>query len=352
MKNLISLGLKHETNRLFILDQTQLPHEECWIECKTPQQMIELIQRLAVRGAPLIGVAAALSLARFLEDSAPTPELYKKWAAKLRDARPTAVNLMAAVDRMTKSIHAAEKTEGHMTASGYPVRISEEIKGRMTLSSDPVRIAEEIFEEDVALCEAMAKHGAELISDGDSILTHCNTGGLATAGIGTALGVIRRAHESGKRIHVYVDETRPLFQGARLTTWELNKLGIPFTLIADNMAASLMARGKIQKVFVGSDRIARNGDAANKIGTYSVAVLAHHHRVPFYVVAPSTTVDLSCPDGAHIPIEERNPTEVRMTFGLRDCPVFNPAFDVTPRALIRAIVTDKGVHGEGMTLEN
>jgi methylthioribose-1-phosphate isomerase len=219
--------------------------------------------------------------------------------------------------------------------------------------------AESIFDEDVALCDAMAGHGASLIAQGEGILTHCNTGGLATVGIGTALGAIRRAHEAGRQIHVYVDETRPLLQGGRLTTWELGRLGIPYTLVTDNMAPILMREGRIQRVLVGADRIARNGDVANKVGTYGVAVAAHHHEVPFHVVAPWTTVDLSCPDGAHIPIEQRKSDEVRGVEGsfgsIRwspgDAPTFNPAFDVTPRALISALVLDRGIVRRGMALE-
>ncbi|MBI3557306.1 MAG: S-methyl-5-thioribose-1-phosphate isomerase [Deltaproteobacteria bacterium] len=311
MKDMSSLGLRFERGKLFVLDQQLLPHKEVWIECKSPQEMVDLIRRLAVRGAPLIGVAAALELARYHERGA-SPAAVREAAGMLRAARPTAVNLMAAVDRMLGA-------------------------------DDLARMAEKIFDEDVELCENMARHGELLIKDGDRILTHCNTGGLATVGIGTALGVIRKAFENGKRIHVYVDETRPLLQGARLTAWELGKLGIPFTLISDNMAGMLMAQKKIDIAFVGSDRIAANGDAANKIGTYSVAVLAHYHRVPFYVVAPYTTVDKNCPTGADIPIEERNADEVRGASGPRDCAVYNPAFDVTPRKLITALVLDTGL---------
>ena len=201
-----------------------------------------------------------------------------------------------------------------------------------------VREAEAFFDEDVALSDAMSERGAALIQDGDSILTHCNTGGLATVGIGTALGAIRRAHEQGKKIHVYVDETRPLLQGARLTTWELARLKIPHTLICDNMAGFLMSQGKVQKVFVGADRIAANGDFANKIGTYGLAVLAHHHRIPFYVVAPETTFDSSCKSGSEIPIEQRRPDEVRAGKSPASCEVWNPAFDVTPRTLVTGIV--------------
>ena len=310
------MGLKVEDGKIWVLDQTLLPYEEKWIESQTPDDMIALIVRLAIRGAPLIGVAAALALARFFEEDASAGELISA-ARKLRAARPTAVNLMAAVDRLVLN----EK----------PVRLTPE-----TITQR----AEEIFAEDVALSEAMSERGAALIKDGDRILTHCNTGGLATVGIGTALGAIRRAHEQGKKIHVYVDETRPLLQGARLTTWELSQIGIPHTLICDNMAGFLMAQGKVNQIFVGADRIARNGDFANKIGTYGLAVLAHYHRIPFYTVAPHTTVDRACLSGADIPIEERAAQEVRADKSPANCEVWNPAFDVTPRALITGIVLD------------
>jgi len=278
--------------------------------------MVELIRGLAVRGAPLIGVAAALAVAHYA-NSGVNAEQLRKACANLRAARPTAVNLMAAIDRLL-------------------------MLGELT-PRNVIGEAEAIFEEDVAMCEAMSERGAALISDGDSLLTHCNAGGLVAAGIGTALGVIRRAHEQGKRIHVYVDETRPLLQGARITAWELGKLGIDHTLICDNMAASLMAQQKIQKVFVGADRIAKNGDVANKIGTYGVAVLAHHHEIPFYVVAPRTTFDASCPTGRDIPIEQRASDEVRAGKSPATSPVYNPAFDVTPRELITGIVLDDGM---------
>lgn len=319
MRDLHSLALKREKGKIWVLDQQRLPREEIWHEADSPESMAAMIRRLAIRGAPLIGVGAALSLGRLAAAGPARPE-WERAADRLRAARPTAVNLMAAVDRM----RAAE---------------------------DPVAMAETIFDEDVALCEAMARHGAPLIQDGDGILTHCNTGGLATAGVGTALGVIRRAHESGKRIHVFVDETRPLLQGARLTAWELQKLGIPYTLLCDNAAASLMSTGKIQRAFVGADRIARNGDFANKIGTYGVAILARHHGIGFYTVAPRTTLDWQCPDGAHIPVEQREGDEVRgaagsfgeVTWSPPSCPTYNPAFDVTPAALLTAIVLDTGV---------
>lgn len=314
MRNLESMALRVREGVLSILDQTLLPHEERWVMVEHPDQMVVLIQKLAVRGAPLIGVAAAISFAHFAELGADETEL-KVAFQKLRAARPTAVNLMNAMDRM---------------ASPSTIPSTAEL----------VRRAEQLFDEDVELCEAMANRGAALIQDGDQILTHCNSGGLATVGVGTALGVIRRAHEQGKRIHVYVDETRPLLQGARLTTWELSKLKVPYTLICDNMAGFLMSQKKITRAFVGCDRVARNGDFANKIGTYSAAVLARHHGVPFYVVGPRTTLDENCATGADIPIEERDPQEVRAGRSPADAPTYNPAFDVTPRSLISGIVLD------------
>lgn len=320
MKNLYSLGLRHENNRLLILDQQKLPNQEIWLESKSPQDMVEMIQKLKVRGAPLIGVAAALALAKFVESN-PTPPAILEAAQLLRNARPTAVNLMNAIDRLVPSV-------------------SEDNLNRELI----IQSAVDLFEEDVQLCDSMAENGQALIESGDSILTHCNTGGLATVGIGTALGVIRKAHEYGKKVrHVYVDETRPLLQGARLTTWELMKVGIPFTLICDSMSATLMKQGKVQKIFVGADRIARNGDFANKIGTYSVAVLANYHQVPFYTVAPWTTVDLHCPSGEKIPVEQRDPEEVRGEYAPRNCNVWNPSFDVTPAELLSGLVLDQGV---------
>ncbi len=311
-----SLGLRHDGRTLWVLDQTQLPDAELWLDGSEPDAMIALIQRLAVRGAPLIGVAAAASLATFVQRGA-SATAYASACAALRAARPTAVNLMWAMDRMKAA-------------------------------ADPEAEAQAIFEEDVRLCEGMAVHGSALIQDGEGILTHCNTGGLATAGIGTALGVLRRAHEQGKRIHVYADETRPLLQGGRLTAWELMKLGIPATLITDSMAALLMRDGKVQRVLVGSDRVAANGDFANKVGTYGVAVLARFHGVPFHPVAPFSTVDLACPNGAAIPIEERDPAEVRGYGSLRwapeGMPAWNPSFDVTPVDLVTSLVLDRGVY--------
>jgi methylthioribose-1-phosphate isomerase len=312
-----SLGLKHDGRTLWVLDQTQLPDAEAWLDGSAPQAMVALIRRLAVRGAPLIGVAAAASLATFAHRGASASE-YAAACASLRSARPTAVNLMWAMDRMKAA-------------------------------ANPVAEAQAIFQEDVRLCEEMARHGANLIEDGEGLLTHCNTGGLATAGIGTALGVIRRAFEQGKRIHVYADETRPLLQGGRLTAWELKKLGIPATLITDSMAALLLRDGKVQRVLVGSDRVAANGDFANKVGTYGLAVQARFHAVPFHPVAPFSTVDLTCPNGAAIPIEERDPAEVlgygNLRWGPEGMPAWNPSFDVTPVELVTSLVLDRGIFG-------
>lgn len=323
-----SLGLRIQSGLLQVLDQQKLPNEEVWVTCQNPDDMVECIRHLKVRGAPLIGVSAALSLAQFAEMGADEKD-FMRAAAQLRDSRPTAVNLMAAVDRMTSFV------KGNYSAQSV------------------LELAETIFNEDVDLCAGIARSGEAVLVDGDSVLTHCNTGGLATAGVGTALGVIRQAHEAGKKIHVYVDETRPLLQGGRLTTYELSKLGIPYTLICDNMAASLMAAGKIQKAIVGADRIALNGDFANKVGTYGVAVLCHHHNIPFYVAAPYTTVDFECQTGAGIPIEERKPEEVRGVSGAfgsvdwaaQGCQVFNPAFDVTPAKIVTGWILDKGLFG-------
>ena len=270
------------------------------------------------------------SLAWWAEQGA-DPQAVRDAAARLRAARPTAVNLMLAVDRMLGAI----ATLGNARGGAIGDKIAA------TLTAELVAEAERIFDEDVRLCESMAAAGVPLIRDGDGVLTHCNTGGLATVGVGTALGVIRRAFERGVRLHVYVDETRPLLQGARLTTWELHRLGIPYTLLTDSMAAILMREGRVQRV-LGADRIARNGDVANKVGTYGLAVAARHHDVPFYVVAPWTTVDLACPDGGRIPIEQRRAEEVRGASGgfgsvrwsPESAPTFNPAFDVTPASLL------------------
>lgn len=327
MPNLMSLGLRVINNDLLILDQTLLPHQEIWIKVENVDHMIQIIKKLQVRGAPLIGVSAGLALA-LSASRGKSHAVLKEEALALRESRPTAVNLMIIIDRLLKLIEQKASVERMMAE------------------------AVDIFHEDVELCKKMGENGAALINDGDNILHHCNTGGLATAGIGTALGVIQTAHRQGKRIHVYVDETRPLLQGGRLTCYELEKMGISYTLICDNMAGHLMSLGKIQKVFVGADRIALNGDFANKIGTQSVATLAHYFNIPFYTVAPYTTVDPDCETGRDIPIEERKADEVRGVKGSfgeviwspSNAPVYNPAFDVTPGNIISGIVLNCGVY--------
>jgi len=315
---LTSISLKYNGKELKILDQRKLPHKEEWRVVRNPDDMCDIIETLTVRGAPLIGVSAALSLAQFAHQGASADEL-KQAAEKLKQSRPTAVNLMYCVDKVM-------------------------------VADDLIRCAEELFLEDQKLCDDMAKAGSPLIDPGDQIMTCCNTGGLATVGIGTAFGVIYQAHRERKNIHVYPVETRPLLQGGRLTTWELEQRQIPYTLICDNMAAHVMAHKNISKIFVGSDRIAKNGDVANKIGTYSLAVLAHHHQIPFYVVAPYTTLDLNTPSGEEIVIEQRDPEEVKGAKGsfgsVQWSPdsacAYNPAFDVTPRELITGYVLDRG----------
>ncbi|OFZ16921.1 MAG: S-methyl-5-thioribose-1-phosphate isomerase [Bdellovibrionales bacterium RBG_16_40_8] len=327
MRKFESLALRFDGEKIWVLDQMLLPQKKIWLDATSPEKMIEYIRALKVRGAPLIGIAAAFCLAR-LAESGETEAEYRKAAESLRASRPTAVNLMNAVDKLT---------------AFRP--------GQMNVR-DIVELAERFFREDQKLCENIAKYGAELVLDGDGIITHCNTGGLATAGVGTAMGIIRRAHEEKKKIHVYIDETRPLLQGGRLTAWEMAELAIPHTLICDSAAAILMREKRITKVIVGCDRIALNGDFANKVGTYGLAVLARHHGIAFYVAGPYTTIDLHCESGADIPIEERAADEVRGVCGAfgevvwapRATPVFNPAFDVTPAALVSAWILDKGVY--------
>ena len=332
MKNLTSTALRIENDRLYILDQTRVPADEIWLEIVEPAAMIAAIRRLSVRGAPLISIAAAASLALYaaqLERAGVTEADFsnqiRETASQLRDSRPTAVNLMLALDRMVFRANHDSISTAQLT-----------------------RIAEEIFESDQAMCDQIASHGQQCIPDGAAILTHCNTGGLGTTGTGTALGVIRKAHDLGKKIHVYVDETRPLLQGGRLTTWELERAGVPYTLICDNMAAGLMRAGKINAAIVGADRIALNGDFANKVGTYSVAVQCRHHNVPFYCAAPSTTVDPECADGDAVPIEMRDANEVRgyagagIVWSPPQCDVYNPAFDVTPGELLTGLILDTG----------
>ncbi len=322
MKNLRSASLQFENGKLTVLNQQKLPLVSEWLTVDSPEAMRDIIFALQVRGAPLIGVAAALALAQYVETGASTEAIYTA-AALLKSARPTAVNLMHCIDRQIAAF----------ATTGDPHSM--------------VRVAEELFFEDALLCERIAHHGFTLFDSGDNVLTHCNTGGLVTTGIGTALGVITQAHAQGKSLHVYVDETRPLLQGARLTTYELKHAGVPYTLICDNMAASLMRAGKVQKIIVGADRIAKNGDFANKIGTYSLAVLAQYHGIPFYVAAPYTTIDFNCSDANAIVVEERHPDEVRgygeTQWSTPESPVYNPSFDVTPGELVTAFVLDQGV---------
>jgi methylthioribose-1-phosphate isomerase len=320
--------------RIRLIDQTLLPNEFKQIYCDDVDSVWEAIKSLRVRGAPAIGIAAALGTVLGIWESEATDydtfsaEL-KKTADYLATSRPTAVNLFWALERMKRT---AEQHK-HL---GIP-----ELK--RVLLDEALRI----IEEDQGMCRAIGQHGLGLIHEGDTILTHCNAGGLATSDYGTALAVMFAAHDAGKGIKVYADETRPLLQGARLTTWELMQAGIDVTLICDNMAAQVMKEGRIQCVIVGADRIAANGDTANKIGTYGVAVLAKEHDLPFYVAAPTSTLDLSLETGEQIPIEQRGAEEVTEGFGKRTAPegvkVYSPAFDVTPARLVTAIITEKGI---------
>jgi len=326
--------IEWKKNRVKILDQRKLPQRICYLDCRDAFSVAQAIRTMAIRGAPAIGVAAAMGIALAAKraPSHPTETFYKyleKVCQEMSQARPTAVNLFWAVDRMKKildqiDVHGIEKTKGKL-----------------------VEEALRIYEEDVEINKKIGGYGKKLIKKGDGILTHCNAGALATAGYGTALGVIYAAWSEGKRFHVYVDETRPMLQGGRLTAWELVQEKIPTTVITDNMAGVLMKEGKINMVLVGADRIARNGDTANKIGTYSLAVLANHHHIPFYVAAPISTLDLTLTSGREIPIEERDVKEVTHFRGRPITPkgvaAFNPAFDVTPHSLIHAIITEKGI---------
>lgn len=332
--------VEFEDGVLRLLDQRLLPGEIVWVECRSAAETIRAIKDMVVRGAPAIGIAGAYGLAADAINAraASTATLMKRVetsAAKLRAARPTAVNLAWAVDRVLAAARGAGE------AGGEGREGADEIRDELAYE------AEAIAEEEENACVAIGSHGADLLAGVENVLTHCNAGALATGAYGTALGVIRGAFETGETLHVWVDETRPLLQGARLTAWELRQLGIPATVIVDSAAGSVMARGEIDAVVVGADRIAANGDTANKIGTYSLAVLAKHHKIPFYVAAPSSTVDLSVADGAAIPIEERDPDEVAVIADRRFAPekakVANPAFDVTPARLITAIVTENGV---------
>lgn len=325
--------IRWENGAPVALDQTLLPSREEYVRLETVEAVAEAIERLRVRGAPLIGVSAAYGLALSARLNVGESDFLNAVRAdceRLRRTRPTAVNLFWALDRAMAEILLAFREGGSAFAAGAALELAERMK-----------------REDVAANRRMGAFVEALIADGDGVLTHCNAGALATAGHGTALGVIRSAVEAGKRVHVYADETRLLLQGARLTAWELQKDGIPVAVQSDGMAAVLMAAGKIQKVIVGADRIARNGDTANKVGTYAAALLAKAHGIPFYVAAPLSTIDLKLETGASIQIEMRSPDEMRTFQGVQSAPegvdAFNPAFDVTPGALIAGIITEAGV---------
>jgi methylthioribose-1-phosphate isomerase len=326
-----------EGDAVRILDQRALPAREAYLDCRTADGVAEAIRTLAVRGAPIIGVAAAWGIALVAATSRENGargllDELERAGSVLRAARPTAVNLGWAVDRMLGVARAECCSVGATNRRVHEALVDEALR---------------IEREDRDACEAMAAAAAALIPDPAEIVTHCNTGAVCTAGVGTALGVVVGAHRSGKRVHVWVDETRPVLQGSRLTAWELQRLGIPMTLIPDGAAASAMAAGRVDLVVVGADRIVANGDTANKIGTYPLAVIARRHGVPFYVVAPTSTIDRSTATGAGIPIEERDPLEISSVLGTpvapEGTPVWNPAFDVTPAELVTAIVTERGV---------
>jgi methylthioribose-1-phosphate isomerase len=316
------------------IDQTKLPTEEVYVTCTTHQQVADVIRNMVVRGAPAIGVAAAMGIAIGVKNSraengADLKRDFDEVCEAIRQTRPTAVNLFWAIRCMQEKF---ESLRIHPIAQIKQGLIEE---------------SQRMHAEDIAANQAMGRHGATLMPSNGGVLTHCNAGALATAGYGTALGVIRAAVEAGKKIHVYADETRPFLQGSRLTAWELMKDGIPTTVISDNMAGVMMQQGKIGAIVVGADRIAANGDVANKIGTYTVAILAKEHGVPFYVAAPISTVDLATPDGTKIPIEQRNPREVTHIAGKQMVPdgvsIENPAFDVTPAKYVTAIITERGI---------
>ena len=321
-----------ENDAVVMIDQKVLPCEERYLICRDYREVIAAIKDLTVRGAPAIGVAAALGIALGVQSVAGDPAaVFSRICDEFAQSRPTARNLFWAIERMKDCFALGLKK------TLAPERMKE------VLLQEALRIAE----ADIAANEKLGMAGRELIQSGDRILTHCNAGALATAGYGTALGVIRAAWAEGKKIHVYVDETRPVLQGARLTAWELMKEGIPSTLITDSMAGSLMQQGKIDLVLTGADRIAANGDTANKIGTYALAVLAKAHRIPFYIAAPLSTIDRRIHSGEDIPIELRGPEEVSRIQGIQVAPegaaIYNPAFDVTPQRYITAIITEAGV---------
>jgi methylthioribose-1-phosphate isomerase len=317
-----------------VLDQTKLPTEETYVTCRTYAQVADVIRHMVVRGAPAIGVAAAMGIALGLKNSkaengGELKQEFDRICDAMSQTRPTAVNLFWAIRRMREKFEILR------------VRPLAQIKQAL------IEEAQHMHAQDIAANRALGKHGASLLPASGGVLTHCNAGALATCGYGTALGVIRAAIEQGKKIHVYADETRPFLQGSRLTAWELMKDGIPTTVISDNMAGAMMKQAKIKAVLVGADRIAANGDVANKIGTYTLAVLAKEHGLPFFVAAPFSTIDLDTPDGNGIPIEQRDPQEVTHIAGRQMVPdgvgVENPAFDVTPCKYVTAIVTETGI---------
>jgi methylthioribose-1-phosphate isomerase len=335
------------SDAVVMIDQRKLPGVETYVKCRTAPQVAKAIKTMVIRGAPAIGVAAAMGLALGVRQSKATgtqklaAEFYKL-CELMAGTRPTAVNLFWAIDRM-------KRVFGEAAGAGASV---DQIKDRLEQE------AHAIHDEDVASCRAMGAYGAELVPQAARILTHCNAGALATAGYGTALGVIRGAMESGKNVVVFADETRPFLQGARLTAWELTRDGIDTTVITDNMSGAMMLAGQVDLVVVGADRIAANGDVANKIGTYTVAVLAKEHGIPFYVAAPISTIDLATPDGSGIPIEERNKKDVSHLGSTKLTPdaarIRNPAFDITPHKYVTAIITEKGVakppYGEALRM--
>jgi methylthioribose-1-phosphate isomerase len=323
--------IEWKNDRVIMLDQRLLPQKEIYRVCRNYEEVAEAIRSMVIRGAPAIGVAAAMGVALGTQNSGDKTfdREFERIVLTLSKTRPTAVNLFWALKRM-RDVYRENRSQG-----------VELVKKR--LKDEAVKI----YKEDIAANRELGKFGAKLLRNGSHVLTHCNAGALATAGYGTALGVIRAMKESGKQVEVFVNETRPFLQGARLTAWELKKEKIPATLVTDNMAGYLMQQGKVDAVVVGCDRVAANGDVANKIGTYGVAVLARRHKIPFYVAAPTSSIDLQCPSGAEIPIEQRDPKEVSHMFGRPLAPkgikVFNAAFDITSHDLITAIITEKGV---------
>jgi len=328
--------IEWKDDAVVMIDQRKLPTAEVYVTCKTAKEVAKAITTMVIRGAPAIGVAAAMGIALGMRRSTATGTKqfvteFQRVCDLMAATRPTAVNLFWAIDRMKKTF--AEAAQRGFSVDELKVRLEDEARA--------------IHDEDVQSCRMMGAHGAALVPESARILTHCNAGALATAGYGTALGVIRAAAEQGKQIAVLADETRPFLQGARLTAWELVKDGIETTVITDNMAASMMRLKEVDLVVVGADRIAANGDVANKIGTYGVAVLAREHGIPFYVAAPLSTIDLGTPDGSRIPIEERNDREVTHVGASRLTPegarIRNPAFDVTPSKYVTAIITERGI---------